>query len=434
MNAMIELIINELLNTFPFFILGYMPVWENMRYSLRKSVIIMCICEFLYLCLFALLVLSGLPSVSVQYLAAPVFTALMMFLIDADIGIIAFHFLFLLDYLLVIRAVTFCICQEVLHLSFFSWQAGVITLILALATVFIMVKFLKGILADLSAVQIPEFWKTAWLLPFSATVIVLLLTGNIRNGSFKNSALLARIVLLICMFLISHLMLLFIQKLQEQVMESERNKSMENLLKMQREQYEQLQACMQESRRARHDFRQHRMVIQDMVNRGDLDSLKKYLEEYEQQFPESRDTLYCGNLAVNAVFSYYADQARQARIPITFKIDLPEKLIISETDFCVLIGNLLENALEACKAQAGNDRRFIRVRIQQNQMSAISIAIDNSCPSCPVWDGQKLLSTKHPGSGIGTESAKYIAKRYSGDARFEWKDGVFYASVMLNPQ
>ena len=431
---MAELVINELLNTFPFFILGYMPVWENMRFPFRKSIVIMCSCEFLYLCLFALLILSGLPSVSVQYLAVPIFTALMAFLVDADIGIIAFHFLFLLDYLLVIRAATFFICQKLFHLSFFSWQAGVITLLLALSTVFIMVKFLRGILTDLTSVQVPEFWKTAWLLPFSATVIVLLLTGNIRNGGFKNNALLARIVLLICMFLISQLMLLFIRKLQEQVMESERSKSMENLLKMQRDQYEQLQARMQENRRARHDFRQHRMVIQDMVNRGDLDSLKKYLEEYEQQFPENRDTLYCGNLAVNAVFSYYADRARQAGIPVTFKINLPEKLIISETDFCVLIGNLLENALESCKTQAGNNKRFIRVLIQQNQMSAISIAIDNSCPSRPVWDGQKLLSTKHPGSGIGTESARYIAKRYSGDARFEWKDGVFFASVMLNPQ
>ena len=431
---MIELIINEMLNTFPFYILGYLPVWENMRFSFRKSMMIMCICEFAYLCLFALLILCGFSGVTVQYLAAPIFIAVMLFLIDSDIGITAFHFLFALDYLMVIRAASFSICQTFLHLSFFSWQAGVITMVLTLSTVFLMSKFLKGILADLASIPVPGFWKTAWLLPFSVTIMIILLTGNIRDGSFKNNALLARIILLICMFLISHLMLLFIHKLQEQLMESERNKTMENLLKMQREQYEQLQERMRENRRARHDFRQHRMVIQDMVNRGDLDSLKKYLEEYEQQFPETRETLYCGNLAVNAVFSHYADQAGQAGIPITFKIDLPEKLLLPETDFCVLMGNLLENALEACKAQTGSNSRFIRVLVRQNQMSAISIAIDNSCPFRPIWDGEKLLSTKHPGSGIGTESARYIAKRYSGDARFEWKDGVFYASVLLNPQ
>ena len=429
---MIELVFNEFLSTFPFFILAYLPVCDRMRFAFKKSFLIMCVWESVYLCLFALLVIFGSPSVSAQYLAIPVLFALMVFLVETDIGIAAFLFLFTIDYLLVIRAATFCLCQKIFHFSFLTWQAGIITLVLTLTTVFFMSKFLRGILSDLLSVQLPEFWKTAWLLPCSATVIVLLLTGNIRSGVIKNAALMARILMLLCMFLISHLILLFIRNLQEQIMEQERNKAMENLLKIQRKQSEELQTRIKENRRARHDFRQHRAVIRDLVSRGDLDSLKNYLEEYEQQFPDSSDQLYCGNLALNAVLSYYADQAKQYSIPITLKIELPEKLPIPETDFCVLIGNLLENALEACKAQ-GSDP-FIRVLIQQNQMSSITVAVDNSSFYRPVWDGQKLLSSKHPGNGIGTESVRYIAKRYKGDARFEWKDGVFYASVMLNLQ
>ena len=429
---MIELVFNEFLSTFPFFILAYLPVCDRMRFAFKKSFLIMCVWESVYLCLFALLVIFGSPSVSAQYLAIPVLFALMVFLVETDIGIAAFLFLFTIDYLLVIRAATFCLCQKIFHFSFLTWQAGIITLVLTLTTVFFMSKFLRGILSDLLSVQLPEFWKTAWLLPCSATVIVLLLTGNIRSGVIKNNALMARILLLVCMFLISHLILLFIRNLQEQIMEQERNKAMENLLKIQRKQSEELQTRIKENRRARHDFRQHRAVIRDLVSRGDLDSLKNYLEKYEQQFPDSSDQLYCGNLALNAVLSYYADQAKQYSIPITLKIELPEKLPIPETDFCVLIGNLLENALEACKAQVSDP--FIRVLIQQNQMSSITVAVDNSSFYRPVWDGQKLLSSKHPGNGIGTESVRYIAKRCKGDARFEWKDGVFYASVMLNLQ
>lgn len=429
---MIELVFNEFLSTFPFFILAYLPVCDRMRFAFKKSFLIMCVWESVYLCLFALLVIFGSPSVSAQYLAIPVLFALMVFLVETDIGIAAFLFLFTIDYLLVIRAATFCLCQKIFHFSFLTWQAGIITLVLTLTTVFFMSKFLRGILSDLLSVQLPEFWKTAWLLPCSATVIVLLLTGNIRSGVIKNNALMARILLLVCMFLISHLILLFIRNLQEQIMEQERNKAMENLLKIQRKQSEELQTRIKENRRARHDFRQHRAVIRDLVSRGDLDSLKNYLEEYEQQFPDSSDQLYCGNLALNAVLSYYADQAKQYSIPITLKIELPEKLPIPETDFCVLIGNLLENALEACKAQVSDP--FIRVLIQQNQMSSITVAVDNSSFYRPVWDGQKLLSSKHPGNGIGTESVRYIAKRYKGDARFEWKGRVFYASVMLNLQ
>ena len=46
---------------------------------------------------------------------------------------------------------------------------------------------------------------------------------------------------------------------------------------------------------------------------------------------------------------------------------------------------------------------------------------------------EKLVSTKPAGSGIGTESIRMIAEQYHGDARFEWRNRVFYASVLLNP-
>ncbi|MEI3183528.1 MAG: GHKL domain-containing protein, partial [Lachnospiraceae bacterium] len=65
--------------------------------------------------------------------------------------------------------------------------------------------------------------------------------------------------------------------------------------------------------------------------------------------------------------------------------------------------------------------------------STLSITVDNTSVFKPTWINEKLVSTKAAGSGIGTESIRMIAEQYRGDARFEWKDGVFYASVMLNP-
>ena len=65
---------------------------------------------------------------------------------------------------------------------------------------------------SLSAIQAPAIWKTAWLLPFSTTMIIFLLTGNIRDGSFNQAHLIARILLLVCMFLISHTQILLLHK------------------------------------------------------------------------------------------------------------------------------------------------------------------------------------------------------------------------------
>lgn len=433
---MIELLLNELLSTFPFHFLAYIPFYKKLKYSPLETVLRVCMCQIFYLGIFTILTLAGFSSVWVQYLAVPIFGVLFCLLVQADRGMILFFYMFILDYLLVIRAAAFCICEKLFGFNFFSWQSGFITLFLILCTILLMVKAMSHITKGLCSVSVPSFWRTAWLLPCSVTLILLLLTGDIRSGTVTISALLARILLLICMFLISHFMILFIQQLKEQLETNTRNQAMERLLQIQHDQYSMLQARIAENRRARHDFRQHLRVIQDCVKRGDLEDLKSYLAEYEKQFPSHSDHIYCNSYAVNAILAFYADKAENHSIRLDVKIQMSDTPVIPETEFCVLLGNLLENALDACqigRSESKTSQPFIRVCAIQIGTSTLSITVDNTSVFKPTWINEKLVSTKAAGSGIGTESIRMIAEQYRGDARFEWKDGVFYASVMLNP-
>lgn len=433
---MIELLLNELLSTFPFHFLAYIPFYKRLKYSPLETVLRVCMCQIFYLGIFTILTLTGFSSVWVQYLAVPIFGVLFCLLVQADRGMILFFYMFILDYLLVIRAAAFCICEKLFGFNFFSWQSGFITLFLILCTILLMVKAMSHITKGLCSVSVPSFWRTAWLLPCSVTLILLLLTGDIRSGTVTISALLARVLLLICMFLISHFMILFIQQLKEQLETNTRNQAMERLLQIQHDQYSMLQARIAENRRARHDFRQHLRVIQDCVKRGDLEDLKSYLAEYEKQFPSHSDHIYCNSYAVNAILAFYADKAENHNIRLDVKIQMSDTPVIPETEFCVLLGNLLENALDACqtgRSESKTSQPFIRVCAIQIGTSTLSITVDNTSVFKPTWINEKLVSTKAAGSGIGTESIRMIAEQYHGDARFEWKDGVFYASVMLNP-
>ena len=433
---MIELLLNELLSTFPFHFLAYIPFYKKLKYSPLETVLRVCMCQIFYLGIFTILTLAGFSSVWVQYLSVPIFGVLFCLLVQADRGMILFFYMFILDYLLVIRAAAFCICEKLFGFNFFSWQSGFITLFLILWTILLMVKAMSHITKGLCSVSVPSFWRTAWLLPCSVTLILLLLTGDIRSGTVTISALLARVLLLICMFLISHFMILFIQQLKEQLETNTRNQAMERLLQIQHDQYSMLQARIAENRRARHDFRQHLRVIQDCVKRGDLEDLKSYLAEYEKQFPSHSDHIYCNSYAVNAILAFYADKAENHNIRLDVKIQMSDTPVIPETEFCVLLGNLLENALDACQTghpESETSQPFIRVCAIQTGTSTLSITVDNTSAFKPTWINEKLVSTKAAGSGIGTESIRMIAEQYRGDARFEWKDGVFYASVMLNP-
>ena len=142
---MIELLLNELLSTFPFHFLAYIPFYKRLKYSPLETVLRVCMCQIFYLGIFTILTLAGFSSVWVQYLAVPIFGVLFCLLVQADRGMILFFYMFILDYLLVIRAAAFCICEKLFGFNFFSWQSGFITLFLILCTILLMVKAMSHI-------------------------------------------------------------------------------------------------------------------------------------------------------------------------------------------------------------------------------------------------------------------------------------------------
>lgn len=146
-------------------------------------------------------------------------------------------------------------------------------------------------------------------------MIIFLLTGSIRSGSFTQAALMARILMLLCMFLISHTLILLLRFFKEQAEAAVKTESMEKLLEIQSDQYNLLTARIRDSSRARHDFRQHLAVIKDCADRGDLASLQAYLKDYESMFPVQDVRRYCKNYAVNAILSFYAEKAKKPGSP-----------------------------------------------------------------------------------------------------------------------
>ena len=200
---------------------------------------------------------------------------------------------------------------------------------------------------------------------------------------------------------------------------------------LQSAQYRTLQRTIDETRMARHDLRHHFTVLSGYAANSDMKAIQEYLTSWQNSLMPKAVYSYCKNPAVNNVLGYYARLAGESGISIDISAKLQEPLIIPEPEFCVLLGNLLENAVEACKKQTVSSK--IHVRVLQTTPSLISLTIDNTCSEPPRWHEGRLLSSKHDGNGIGTRSAKNIAARYHGDARFEWKNGMFCVSILLNP-
>ena len=97
-----------------------------------------------------------------------------------------------------------------------------------------------------------------------------------------------------------------------------------------------------------------------------------------------------------------------------------------------LVGNLLENAVEAIMIQSDGDKKLrVRIRYNDGPPASLFIVVDNSYDSSVTQVDGDFASSKHGGNGLGTMTVRETAERHGGTATFEYDGEMFKASVML---
>lgn len=232
-------------------------------------------------------------------------------------------------------------------------------------------------------------------------------------------ALLLILALFYTMFLMMANILNKNQKLQQ-----------ENLfLSVQQERYENLRSAIEEARQARHDIRHHFVQLSVMAEDGNLEKIKDYLQNAMDKIP-GFDFHFCENQYVDNVIGYYYALAQKEEIPFDARVDLPQELSVDEMDLCLILSNLLENALEASR-KTTMSRQQILLEIRQHSASLLLIRVENNFDGIIKEKNHLLHSTKRKGLGIGTQSVRRMAEKNDGSCNFTYENGVFTAKIML---
>ena len=195
--------------------------------------------------------------------------------------------------------------------------------------------------------------------------------------------------------------------------------------------FQSLQERMEETRRMRHDLRHHVHMISYFLEEKEYDKLQEYVNEYRDSIPDGERIRFCENRLINNIVFYFASQAKEQQIDFSAQLSIPDVLPINDHEISVLLGNLLENAMDACMEQTEADRRIIVNG--KGDAHSLLFTIDNTFENeIKKNKNGEFLTSKSQGSGIGINSAKKIVERYNGFFSADKKGNMFCVSFMLN--
>ncbi len=214
------------------------------------------------------------------------------------------------------------------------------------------------------------------------------------------------------------------------------NQELENQLRSFDEDYQKISTSINEARRARHDLRYHLDMISTLHREKKDKELTEYLSRYESFSQELNEMLLSGYPSLDIVLSFYIQRAKEEGIAVEADIQpFRKNLEFDVIDLTVLIGNMMENAMDAC--HTSGSAPYIRIWMRLGE-SALLLKIENSCsPNIQktqgYTDGSEFISTKHTAlHGQGLKSIRYVAEKYGGSAEFKQNDGVFTVRIVLN--
>lgn len=195
-----------------------------------------------------------------------------------------------------------------------------------------------------------------------------------------------------------------------------------------REHYQTMNEMYDTLRILRHDYKYHLSAIRELLHAGQQDNADRYLVDVETQLSAGEIQVFCKNSVINALLASYAERLSKLKIRFTFEISLPESISVPDYDLCIILGNLLENAVEACQKQIKN--RCIELVVKSHG-TQLAIMVKNSFDGAVRQDKNRLVSTKKEG-GIGLRSIQMITARYGGELFTEWNTETFTAYVLMH--
>lgn len=194
--------------------------------------------------------------------------------------------------------------------------------------------------------------------------------------------------------------------------------------------YAEVENMYRQIRGWRHDYRNHIQVLDSYAKMGDLEALRSYLKDLSMDLNTVDLVLKTGNKMTDVILNSKISLAKSRHIQVRADAHVPVSLSTSEIDLCIIMGNLFDNAIEACM-QLPEEKRMIRIYMDMKNTQLYMSFTNTTARGKQQKEDGRFRSTKGKGHGYGLVRVDTIVERNQGYISRNSEDGAFTTEILL---
>lgn len=265
--------------------------------------------------------------------------------------------------------------------------------------------------------------------PIATCFIIYITSTYLVQEESKTKVIMSTIVSL--MLIVSNIVMFYL--LEYQMKENERKKNnelYEQELSYKVQYYKDLATRQKISNKSMHDLKNQLFAIKEALKKDNSEGLKKINDICESVFND-RPEIYTGNESLDALISAKAQQMKLLGIALKNVVFISGIGIINIYDLCIVCGNLLDNAIEACSKMEAENKRIIFEMKQKD--SYLCIQISNTTQNVVKIVNNEIQTTKKDKDmhGFGLKSVQEIVHKYNGTVTYKQSEGFFSVIVSM---
>ena len=268
------------------------------------------------------------------------------------------------------------------------------------------------------------YWISLFLIPISSLCMLLMIfqSSGLSMYQIAVSIISVLVINFTVFFLFDRIARLYQEKQEKEQIEQQ-NKYYENQLQI-------INETQEASNKLRHDMKNHLRALYSDIKKGDISEAQKYISDIVDAYETGTEIIHTGYSAIDGLVNFKLQTAKQNGIRVQADVSLPLGLNLSSFDLTVILGNLLDNALQAVSLVP--EKGFIDLAIRYSK-GMLLIRVSNPFKTAIKTENGKIVTTKadKKNHGYGLRSVDEAVAKYHGTIKIEADENIFTITAAL---